>query len=172
VIIGDGPLREDLERRGRALPNPPRFLYLPPGELPRWYNAADLYVHAADVEVECMTVLEAMGCGLPCLIARSPKSATQQFALGDEWLYRWDSRDELTARLDALLDEPGKLQAARAPSAKAAQRYSIQDSLALLLDVYRRVTTTQPIRRVCRFIPAETGRSQSIAGLFDGAAHR
>ena len=33
-----------------------------------------------------MSVLEAMACGLPCLIARSPLSATPQFALSESFL--------------------------------------------------------------------------------------
>ena len=136
VLIGDGPLRQKLEAQGRALSNPPIFLYLNPDELVRYYNAADLYVHAADVEVECMAVLEAMACGLPCLIARSPKSATSQFALSDEWLYRWDSVGALTARLDALLDRPAKLRVARARVRLAAQRYRIDRSVTKLLGVY------------------------------------
>jgi len=136
VLIGDGPLRERLEGRGRALSNPPIFLYLHPDELVRYYNGADLYVHAADVEVECMAVLEAMACGLPCLIARSPKSATSQFALSDAWLYRWDSTEALTARLDHLLDAPSMLRAARPLARMAAERYRIERSVAKLLGVY------------------------------------
>jgi len=136
VLIGDGPLREQLEARGRALSNPPIVLYLHPDELVRYYNAAELYVHAAEVEVECMAVLEAMACGLPCLIARSPKSATSQFALSDAWLYRWDSTEALTARLDDLLDAPPMLRAARPLVRMAAERYRIERSVAKLLDVY------------------------------------
>jgi 1,2-diacylglycerol 3-alpha-glucosyltransferase len=84
-----------------------------------------------------MAVLEAMACGLPCLIARSPKSATSQFALSGAWLYRWDSTEALTARLDDLLDAPSMLRDARPLARMAAERYRIERSVAKLLDVYR-----------------------------------
>src|SRR5512138_322068 len=82
-LIGEGPMKEKLEESGRTLPNRPIFLTMSSEELVTYYNMADLYVHAASVEVECMTVLEAIGCGLPPVIADSPKSAAKQFALDD-----------------------------------------------------------------------------------------
>ena len=64
-------MREELEERGKGLTNPPVFRFLKTEELVHWYSAGSLCVHASEVEVECMSVLEAMACGLPCLIADS-----------------------------------------------------------------------------------------------------
>ncbi len=140
VVIGDGPLRGRIEEQARVLTNPPRLLYLPPHELIPWYNAADLDVHAAEVEVECMSVLEAMGCGAPCLIARSPLSATSQFAISDRFLFESGSRDELTAKIDWLVEHPEALREARIRSRQVAASYRIEDSLEKLLGVYAEVT--------------------------------
>jgi glycosyltransferase involved in cell wall biosynthesis len=149
VVIGDGPLRRQLEEQARPLSNAPRFLYLAPPELIPYYNAADLDVHAAEVEVECMSVLEAMGCGAPCLIARSPLSATSQFAISDRFLFESGARDELTARIDWLIDHPEELREARARSRQAAEAYRIDVSVEKLLAVYGAVTTgrgaTRPV---------------------------
>jgi hypothetical protein len=60
---------------------------VPSDELPRYYSAADLFVHAAEVELEGMSVLEAMACGAPRLIARAPKSAASQFAPDPRYLF-------------------------------------------------------------------------------------
>jgi glycosyltransferase involved in cell wall biosynthesis len=139
VLIGAGPLRAELEERGRTLTNPPRFLYLPTLELIPYYGAADLCVHAAEVEVECMSVLEAMGCGCPCLIARSPKSATSQFAISDGFLFEHGSLEDLSARLDHWLDRPAELRAAGEAYRRAAEAYRIERSVERLLDVYRSV---------------------------------
>jgi glycosyltransferase involved in cell wall biosynthesis len=140
VVIGDGPLRRELEERARALTNPPRFLYLPPPELIPYYNAADLDVHAAEIEVECMSVLEALGCGTPCLIARSPLSATSQFAISDQFLFQSGARDELTARIDWFVEHPEALSEARLRARQVADAYRIESSLEKLLAVYREVT--------------------------------
>jgi glycosyltransferase involved in cell wall biosynthesis len=83
-----------------------------------------------------MTVLEALGCGLPCLIADSPKSATKQIALSDEWLYRYDSVDALAEKIDSWVDRPAALAAARADSLRMAARYRIESSVEKLERVY------------------------------------
>ena len=139
VILGDGPLREELEEKGRDLPNPPVFNFLKKEELIHWYGAGDLCVHASEVEVECMSVLEAQACGLPCLIANSSRSATPQFALSDDYLFQSGNVGDLVQKLDALVDDPARLSADRAASQKAAAAYSIEASFDKLLGVYRQV---------------------------------
>jgi 1,2-diacylglycerol 3-alpha-glucosyltransferase len=140
VILGAGPLRAALEARGRGLTNRPVFDFLPPGALVPWYGAADLVVHASEIEVEGMSVLEAMACGAPCLIARAPKSATPQFALSDDFLFAAGSVEALSVKLDHLLDRPAMLADARPASRQAAEAYRIERSLERLVRVYQEVT--------------------------------
>jgi glycosyltransferase involved in cell wall biosynthesis len=144
VVLGDGPQRERLEAQGRTLTNAPVFRYLKPHELIPYYGGADLCVHAADVEVECMSVLEAMACGLPCLIARSPLSATSQFALSDAFLFEAGSREDLTRKIDGWIDHPEGLERARAGYLEAARHYRIEASVDRLLELYRRVVAGRP----------------------------
>jgi len=139
VILGDGPLRERLVAQGRALTQEPVFRWLKPHELIPYYSGADLCVHAADVEVECMSVLEAMACGLPCLIARSPLSATSQFALSDSFLFETGSREDLTRKIDDWIDHPEALERARVGYQQAAQRYRVEASVEKLIDLYERL---------------------------------
>lgn len=158
VVMGDGPLRRELEERARGLTNPPRFTYLPSHELIPWYSAADLDVHAAEVEVECMSVLEALGCGAPCLIARSPLSATPQFAVSDRFLFEAGNREELTARIDWLVEHPEALREARARAREVADGYRIEISLERLLGVYREVVERRGAAR-----PAAGGATAATA---------
>jgi len=139
VILGDGPMREELEALGKVLTNPPVFRFLKTEELVHWYSAGSLCVHASEVEVECMSVLEAMACGLPCLIARSSRSATQQFALSDQYLFESGVVEDLVRKMDQLIDQPEVLAAARGASVRAAQGYRIEASLDKLLAVYQSV---------------------------------
>lgn len=139
VILGDGPMREELEAKGCDLPNPPVFNFLGKEELIHWYGAGDLCVHASEVEVECMSVLEAQACGLPCLIANSSRSATPQFALSADHLFQSGNVDDLVQKLDRLVDDPARLSADRVASEKAASAYSIESSFEKLLQVYRQL---------------------------------
>jgi glycosyltransferase involved in cell wall biosynthesis len=80
-----------------------------------------------------------MACGLPCLIARSPLSATSQFALSDAFLFEAGSREDLTRKIDGWIDHPEGLLRARAGYREAAQRYRVEASVDKLVDLYRRV---------------------------------
>jgi glycosyltransferase involved in cell wall biosynthesis len=143
VVLGDGPLKAKLEEQGRVLTHAPVFRWLKPHELIRYYGGADLCVHAADVEVECMSVLEAMACGLPCVIADSPLSATPQFAISEEFLFPAGSREALTARIDRWIDDPAGLERARGAYREAAQRYRVEASADRLLALYRSVVAAR-----------------------------
>ncbi len=137
VILGDGPLREELEEKGRDLPNPPVFNFLKKDELIHWYGAGDLCVHASEVEVECMSVLEAQACGLPCLIANSARSATPQFALSADYLFDSGNVDDLTQEA-RLAHRPARAASCRPRGVPAGRgRLRIEASLEKLLAVYR-----------------------------------
>ena len=137
ILAGEGAMKEKLQESGRNLPNHPIFLSLTPEELVIYYNMADLYVHAATVEVECMTVLEAMGCGLPLLIADSPKSATRQFALDDRSLFPCSDVQKLSEKIDYWIEHPAELKEARQRYHSYAQNYRIEYSYEKLVGIYR-----------------------------------
>jgi glycosyltransferase involved in cell wall biosynthesis len=68
VIVGDGPLRDDLERyaRERGVQERVRFAgRVAHAELPRFYNDADVLVLASEREGMPNVVLEALACGTP-----------------------------------------------------------------------------------------------------------
>lgn len=145
VVLGDGPLRSRLRDQARGLTNPALFDCLPPHELISYYNTADLYVHTAEIEVECMSVLEAMACGLPCLIAESATDGTARIARSERFRFSAGSPQALAARIDHLIEHPDELKAARADHAAAARRYPIDTSVAHLLALYQRLTARQRV---------------------------
>ena len=139
ILIGEGPLREKLEECGKDLSSSPLFLKLPPEELVYYYNIADLYVHVASVEVECMTVLEAIGCGLPSLIGSGPKSATSQFALDDRFLFDCQRETDLVQKIDYWIDHPEELQRSKKLYVEESSGYRIEQSYEKLVSLYRSV---------------------------------
>ncbi len=141
ILIGEGPMKEKLQESGKNLPNHAVFLSLSPEELVKYYNMADLYVHAATVEVECMTVLEAMGCGLPLLIADSPKSATKQFAFDDRFIFPCSDAQKLSEKIDYWVDHPAELKEARQRYHAYSQGYRIDQSYEKLVEIYKKVGT-------------------------------
>jgi glycosyltransferase involved in cell wall biosynthesis len=135
VVLGDGPLRNSLEKLSdELLPNKTLFQLLPTNEVIEYYNTADLYVHAANIEVECMTALEAMACGLPLLIADEERSATKQFALSKKFLFK--TIDALTERINYWFENRAELQQAKEDYLSFSRQFTIEDSYQKLVHSY------------------------------------
>lgn len=109
ILAGAGPRREFLEDRAKkaGIPAPVFGFYSHP-EMVRVLNYADLYVHAAEIEIEAIACLEAIACGRVPVIADSPRSATRHFALGPENLFRCNDPEDLARKMDAWLENPEK----------------------------------------------------------------
>ncbi len=124
VVTGKGHLREELEQLGESLAVPPLFTYVSQKELIRLFNTAHLFIHASEVELEGMAVLEAIGCGLPALIANSDASASNQFAINEKFLFSVDDTDELSSRIDYWYENRSELVMARKQYLEKVQQYS------------------------------------------------
>jgi 1,2-diacylglycerol 3-alpha-glucosyltransferase len=136
ILIGEGIRKEQLSKHGEVLPHPPILLTLPPEELVYYYNIADLYIHAASVEVEGMTVLEAMGCGLPILVADNPGSAAKQFALDSRSLFKGDDASDLVSKIEYWIEHPEELIHAGGLYHINSGNYTIDKSFAKLSELY------------------------------------
>lgn len=134
-LVGDGPLYDKLKSlANKKLPNQVEFYYLPKEVVIQKYIDADLYVHCADVEVESMSTMEAMACGLPMLIAETPLSAAKQFALNGKFLFKTIA--ELTQKIDFLIEHKDFRMQASADYARKAKDYEFEHCFKLLENVY------------------------------------
>ena len=106
IFAGSGPLRETLEKQAGILPNPPVFRFFSRDELIRTINFSDLYVHPSEIEIEAISCLEAISCGLVPVISDSPRSATRFFALDEHNLFPCNDSQALADQIDYWLDHP------------------------------------------------------------------
>jgi glycosyltransferase involved in cell wall biosynthesis len=81
-------------------------------ELARYYHAADLYLSASHSDGSSVSLLEALGCGLPALVSDIPGNR--------EWITPGEAGWLFTDGDDQRLAE-GLLQAARTPAARLAE---------------------------------------------------
>jgi len=139
VLSGWGPLEGDLRRLASGLPNGAEIGFLPREELVERYRTADLFIHAGEVELEGMSVLEAMSAGLPALIADAPESAASRFALDDRFLFAKGDAAALSEKIDFLIDHPETLATARDGYRLRAREFDFRASVGKLVDVYRTV---------------------------------
>ncbi len=136
VVTGQGPLKDELEALGKKLPNPAMFAYVSQTDLIKLFNTAHLFVHASEIELEGMAVMEAIGCGLPALIAKSDYSASTQFALNEKFLFTVGDAKDLSSRIDYCIDHADELTAAKQASLEKAQHYSFEHCAQETVDLY------------------------------------
>jgi glycosyltransferase involved in cell wall biosynthesis len=139
VITGSGPEARRVRRLAAGLPVPAEVAFVSEDELLRLLRTADLLLHGSELELEGMAVLEALGCGLPALVADAPLSAARHLALSDELRFAAGDPDDLARRLDALLDDPPRREALRARALEAARGLTLARSVASLEAIYQRV---------------------------------
>lgn len=137
VITGRGSRKKAIVRMARKLAVPARIGYVTDEELIDLYNTADLYIHASEAELEGMSVLEAIGCGLPALISDSDTSASKQFALNDTFLFDSNNPHSLAAKIDHLIENPDELKRSSAEYLNQSKGYLFEESVRATDRVYR-----------------------------------
>ena len=138
ILAGRGPTERTLKKyadklyKKGYLKYPVKFGFFALPDLQKLALASDLYIHCAIIEVEGLSCLEAIRVGLVPVIAKGEKTATSQFALSEQSVYKEKNPKELAARIDYWLthEEERKAEAVRYKEMDSA--YDIQKSIAEL----------------------------------------
>lgn len=130
LVVGDGPLRAELETAAEELPV--RFLGHR-SDVPDLLNAADVFLLTSTWEARALVVQEAMQAGLP-VVARAvggiPELVGSDALLGE-------TAYELAAGVSTLLDEPAEAAQLAEAAMKRAATWPDEDRVAEdLLDTY------------------------------------
>jgi glycosyltransferase involved in cell wall biosynthesis len=125
IIAGDGEQRTQLEAAAAVAQLPTQFLgFVNIDELPRYYCAADVLVHPAEIEQYGMVVLEAAVLGLPLILSDRVGAigATSIARPGANALvYGCGDRGALASAIRRLIEEPCR----RRRMAEASLRFSL-----------------------------------------------
>ncbi len=145
LLCGKGEDSEKLRERGRELPNKPLVEYVSMDDKLLYLNTADLYLHSSVVELESLSCLEAIGCGLPCLIGDSPYSAAPQFALDNRFIFEMDNADDLAAKIDYLFEQREMLKALKKDILQMADKYRFDKCIDQMENLHREMTGLKKI---------------------------
>lgn len=140
-FAGQGPWERKLHRMGKKLARPPVFGYYDRESLISLIRSCHLYVHASDIEIEGISCIEAFSCGLVPVISDSRKSATAQFALRPENLFKAGSGASLAQRIDYWLENEDRRRAAGETYASYGREYDIAYSISKIERVYASLNT-------------------------------
>ena len=68
-------------------------------DLPRWYHMADLYISPSHVDGSSVTLMEALACGLPCLVSDIPGNREWIEDGVNGWLFRDGDVSDLAEKI-------------------------------------------------------------------------
>jgi glycosyltransferase involved in cell wall biosynthesis len=156
VIIGDGPLRGQLERRARDLGLPAeRFAFLPfrhPSA--RYLQALDVFVLPSSWEAFPVSILEALSCGVPQVatdVGGTREAVSEETAI----LVSPGSPDGLGDAVIRLLRDPERRAAmAQASTARHESLFGVERMIAETAAVYESLAGAQQER-----LPMDVRRS-------------
>jgi glycosyltransferase involved in cell wall biosynthesis len=101
-------------------------------ELQKISSSADLFIHCAFIEVEGLSLMEAVQLGIVPIIAKAKLSATSMFAKSDESIYKAKNPSDLASKIDYWLSNK-ELRIKEAEKYKnMAKDYDIEKSIDLL----------------------------------------
>jgi glycosyltransferase involved in cell wall biosynthesis len=138
-LVGTGPQQKRLEGQARSLGVAATIGRVSDETLRHLYRTADLFVQTSAVELEGMSVLEAMAAGCPVLINKASTSAVPEFVTAQEATYSMNNVPELARKLDTLLASAELREAAGRTNRQIAKTRSHERSVQILCNIYTRV---------------------------------
>ena len=145
LVIGNGPQQEQLRRLEAKTSSVKWIEYCTdPGELARYYRAADLFVHPGTQETFGLVALESQACGRPVVGIRG--SRLDGIILHDQ--EGWANNDTPAALADAIEQFSRRdLRALGDVAAKATAEYSWPAVFERLFCIYREVCANYPLAK-------------------------
>lgn len=142
LLLGDGSMAERIReavRRGGYADRIHLAGQVPQEVLPDFYNLADVYVSSVPQDGTSISLLEAMACGLPVIVADAPGNREWVIPGRNGWLFQaGDAQDLTSAMLGALAPSAGIDEIRQANLALARARADWGRNVQLLLDAYAR----------------------------------
>ena len=137
-LIGTGPLEEKLRTLADSMDIHVELGTATDDELSSAYASADLFVHAGEVELEGMSVLEAMAAGNAVLVSDSDNSASVEFVRDKNALFSSLSASDLAMKIDYWIESDQERRRAGEANRQVAKARHHETSVHQLREIYRR----------------------------------
>lgn len=143
-FAGQGPTARKIKRMARklymdgVLAYEPLFTFEDREGLRRLAAKADLCIHCATIEVEGLSIMEAMQQGAVPVIAQGRYSGTSQFALDRRCVFPEQNPEALAHRIDYWLSHPRERWEMGKKYVKHMEEYDIRKSVAQLVEMFQK----------------------------------
>lgn len=127
IMAGQGPLQYKLEKYAlRKIKNRPIIKYFTREEMIKLLNYCDLYVHPAEVELEGIACLEAVVCGLVPIVSDSIRSATKNFAITPNNIFKCNNYHDLSDKIDYWIEYPKEKEELKKQYLQFGNRFNLE----------------------------------------------
>ena len=145
-LLGDGPLRKQLEQLARDLGVWDRATFAGfRNDVPEFLNACDIYVHSTMAEGFGIAACEAMAAGLPVVASDVPGLA--EVVQGAGVVVPVGNHERLARELNALADSTEKRTRMSEASRRRAQDFSIEKTVDRYIQMYESVLQSAATQR-------------------------
>jgi glycosyltransferase involved in cell wall biosynthesis len=108
-------------------------------DLPRWYHMADLYISPSHVDGSSVTLMEALACGLPCLVSDIPGNREWIEDGVNGWLFRDGDVNDLADKILYAIKNRDTFETIGKTARKTAeQKADWKKNFGKLLDAYQK----------------------------------
>ena len=143
TLAGKGPMEQEyrkiahrLEQEG-ILRYPVQFKFLDRDGLRELAAGADLAIHCADIEVEGLSIMEALQQGVVPIIAEGNRTGTSQFAMDRHSVFPKKNPEALANRIDYWLARPEARWEMGEKLVKNMEQYNIGHSIEQLVQMFQ-----------------------------------
>jgi glycosyltransferase involved in cell wall biosynthesis len=110
---------------------------IPNHDLPRYYHMADLYISPSHVDGSSVSLMEAMACGLPCLVSDIPANKEWVQEGENGWLFPDGDAQALAGKIEQVLANRSRLiEIGQAARRTAEQKADWRKNFEKLLKTY------------------------------------
>lgn len=138
LLVGDGPVRNELEKKARELGVADRVIFtgmVPPEEVGRYYQAGDIFVSASTSETQGLTYFEALSVGLPMLCRADACLEGVVVDYKNGWQYHTEA--EAAVRIRQFLEHPELRESMGSAALEVGRRYSVPSFAEHVDEVYQ-----------------------------------
>ncbi len=133
VFAGSGPRLNQMKTCAKKHGVTPIYRFFQKDELIQYLNMSDLYVHTSEIEIEAISCLEALSCGLVPLINNSPRSATKTFALDKMCLFKLNDVNDLAKKIDYWYEHPSEKEKVSKEYISYCKQFDFDDCMAKMV---------------------------------------
>ncbi|MFH2104584.1 MAG: glycosyltransferase family 4 protein [Chloroflexota bacterium] len=145
LLLGDGSqaafIRQVLEREGIS----DRVVFagtINSTNLPRWYRSADLYISPSHVDGSSVSLMEALACGIPCLVSDIPANKEWVSEGKNGWLFPDGDSNALAAKVLHIYEMRRSLdKVCAAARVTAEEKADWKKNFSTLLNTYQRMVS-------------------------------